>query len=238
MRRSRRPSPALVVAVLALFVAAGGTATAAGVIITSSRQIKAGAIDASDLSSKARNALKGAAGPAGAPGSAGAQGPAGPAGPAGAAGADGAAGPAGAQGPAGPAGARGPSSVLVKRVGAVGAVPTALTGPFTSEVLPASFPASAGPLLVDVSGRFTNTTGAERTVTCDAVVNGVIAPVPAPQAFSLVIAEARRAFRYVAVVTAKRTDTVGFGCLASDTGVTADELVVTLLAAGSGSQVS
>ena len=63
----RRPSPALVVSVLALFVALGGTATAAGVLIKSSKQIKAGAIDASDLSAKARTQLKGADGPAGQP---------------------------------------------------------------------------------------------------------------------------------------------------------------------------
>src|SRR3954454_9628617 len=100
----RRPSPALAIAVLALFAALGGTAAAAGVLIKSSAQIKAGAIDTSDLSAKARKALTGA------------QGPAGPAG------APGAAGPAGATGAAGAAGARGPSDVLVKRMAPVNSI--------------------------------------------------------------------------------------------------------------------
>src|SRR3954453_10336663 len=104
----RRPSPALVIAALALFVALGGTATAAGVLISSSKQIKAGAIDASDLSAKARKALTGAKGPAG------------PAGATGAAGAQGAAGAAGA------AGARGPSDVLVKRVAPITDISTGI----------------------------------------------------------------------------------------------------------------
>ena len=82
-------SPALVVSIIALVVATAGTATAATkILIKSSSQVRAGALDASDLSAKARKSLKGNAGPAG---------------PAGA---------AGATGPAGPAGARGPSEVF------------------------------------------------------------------------------------------------------------------------------
>ncbi len=101
MKRLRitRPSPAMAVALLALLVALGGTATAASVVlIKSSKQIAKGAIATSDLSKSAQKALKGRTGPAGPvgpAGSAGISGPAGPAGSAGAAGAVGAAGPAG-----------------------------------------------------------------------------------------------------------------------------------------------
>ena len=47
-----------------------------------------------------------------------------------------------------------------------------------------------------------------------------------------------RAYRYVAVVTAKASDVIGFGCAASDTGVSSTESIMTVLAASSGSQVS
>jgi hypothetical protein len=99
--RLRRPSPALVIALVALFVVLGGTATAASLIngkrikpgtitakqikkstITSDR-IKNGTLTRSDLSSATVNALRGATGPAGPAGPAGPQGAAGPQGPAG-----------------------------------------------------------------------------------------------------------------------------------------------------------
>jgi hypothetical protein len=50
--RERRPSPAMCVALLALFVACGGTAIAAGVLITSSRQIKDGVVTGSKLANR------------------------------------------------------------------------------------------------------------------------------------------------------------------------------------------
>jgi hypothetical protein len=101
---------AALVAVLAITSGAGAF-SAKSYLIGSSKQIKAGAISLSDLSSNARKALhgqkgsKGDTGPAGPTGVAGATGPAGPAGPAGATGATGATGPAG---PAGEIGATGP----------------------------------------------------------------------------------------------------------------------------------
>jgi hypothetical protein len=103
------PSPALVIASLALVVALGGTATAARVMITSSKQIKDGIITSGklkdgaavglvDLTPAARAALtKG--GPAGAPGADG------PSGAMGLTGATGDPGPPGSTGPQGPAGA-------------------------------------------------------------------------------------------------------------------------------------
>ena len=77
--RFRRPSAALVIASLALFVALTGTGLAAGgVIITNSSQIKRGVIQAWNLSPAARNALKGQRGSRGPQGPAGEQGPEGP----------------------------------------------------------------------------------------------------------------------------------------------------------------
>jgi hypothetical protein len=68
-----RLSPATVIALLALFVALGGTAGAAAVLVTSA-QIKNGTIQLADISGKAQRALRGKRGP---------QGPQGPQGPAG-----------------------------------------------------------------------------------------------------------------------------------------------------------
>jgi hypothetical protein len=85
----RRPSPALLLAVAALILALGGTATAA-VVITSG-QIKDGTIRARDLDPKLRKQLASRAVP-GLVGPAGPAGPAGPRGDAGTAGAKGAAG--------------------------------------------------------------------------------------------------------------------------------------------------
>jgi hypothetical protein len=104
-RRLRPPSPALVVAIIALIVACAGTATAAGVLITSSSQVKAGSINSSDLRNgravglddltpRARFRLGAATGARGPEGARGAQGPAGPRGATGTAGAAGANGSA------------------------------------------------------------------------------------------------------------------------------------------------
>ena len=48
-RRLRLPSPALVVACLALLVAAAGTGTAATILITSSSQVKNGSLTGADI---------------------------------------------------------------------------------------------------------------------------------------------------------------------------------------------
>lgn len=57
-RFKRRPSPSMVVALLALFVAMGGTAVAARVLIKSSAQIRAGSVARSDLRQSAVNSSK------------------------------------------------------------------------------------------------------------------------------------------------------------------------------------
>jgi predicted sugar kinase len=65
--RPRRPSPALIVAFLALFVAAGSGAAASRWVITSSSQVKSGSIQLSDLSPAARRTLRGRTGAPGVP---------------------------------------------------------------------------------------------------------------------------------------------------------------------------
>jgi Collagen triple helix repeat (20 copies) len=108
---SRRPSPATIISLAALFVALGGTSYAAIALApknsVGSAQVINGSLLKKDLSKKTITALKGnrgLRGPAGAQGAAGA---------AGAAGATGAAGPAGPQGATGPAGAPNPDATTL-----------------------------------------------------------------------------------------------------------------------------
>jgi hypothetical protein len=62
--------------------------------------------------------------------------------------------------------------------------------------------------------------------------------VPAPGDLAVAGNEARRTFRYVAVITAAAGDSVGFGCVASGAGVSASEVTLVFTAAEHGSQVS
>jgi hypothetical protein len=101
----KRPSPATVIACIALLVALGGTSVAAVAIKLPSgsvgnAQLKADAV----TSNKVKNGTLLKADFKAGQLPAGAAGPAGPAGPAGAAGATGPSGPAGSSGPSGPAG--------------------------------------------------------------------------------------------------------------------------------------
>jgi hypothetical protein len=95
-----RPSPALVVAIVAFVVACAGTATAARVLIRDSSEVARGAINSGDLANgkgvnlrdltpRTRVELRGSRGPEGDQGSRGAQGPQGPRGLQGEPGADG-----------------------------------------------------------------------------------------------------------------------------------------------------
>ena len=110
---SRRPSPATIISLVALFVALGGTGYAAVALAprnsVGSAQVINGSLLKKDLSKKTVAALKGNRGPRGPAGAAGAAGPAGSAGPAGAAGAAGAVGATGPAGAAGAVGATGPA---------------------------------------------------------------------------------------------------------------------------------
>lgn len=52
-----RPSPALVLSIVAIVIACAGTATAAGVLIKNSSQVKAGAINGSDIKNRSITGL-------------------------------------------------------------------------------------------------------------------------------------------------------------------------------------
>ncbi len=149
----RHLNPAMVVAMIALVISLGGNAIAAGVIITSSKQIKKntvttkqlapssvkaadianGAVTSTKLSAATKSALAGGIGPqgpAGAPGSTGPQGPAGNDGINGSNGTNGTNGIDGLNGANGPAGPQGPKG----DTGATGpAGPQGPTGPAGSD---------------------------------------------------------------------------------------------------------
>jgi hypothetical protein len=114
-RIDRRPAPATVISLIALFVALSGTGYAAFSIpknSVGSRQVIDGSLQKADIAKRTLDALKGNRGPRGVPGAAGAAGPAGAtgaAGPQGPAGGQGLTGPQGATGPGGADGATGPT---------------------------------------------------------------------------------------------------------------------------------
>jgi hypothetical protein len=116
--RPRRPSPALVVAGVALLLSLGGSAYAAVTLPAGSvgtRQLRSGAVTSEKLADgtvtankvKPNSLLSQDFAPGQLP--AGPQGPQGPRGPAGATGPQGPAGATGSQGPAGPSGPQGPA---------------------------------------------------------------------------------------------------------------------------------
>ena len=119
MSRKMRPSPAIVIALIALAAALGGTSYAAATKLlpknsVGSAQVINGSLQKADLSAKTLVALRGSKG---ARGSAGTAGPAGPTGPQGAKGDTGSTGSTGTTGATGAIGATGPK-------GDTGAFPT------------------------------------------------------------------------------------------------------------------
>jgi hypothetical protein len=107
-RKLHLPSPAMVIAVIALIAATTGSAVAASSLITSAK-IKNGTIKLADISKSTQNALKkGKTGPQGPKGDKGDAGPQGAKGDKGDAGPQGAKGDAGPQGPKGDTGPQGP----------------------------------------------------------------------------------------------------------------------------------
>ena len=113
--RRHKPSPAVIVAIVALVIALGGTAIAANrYIITSTSQIKPSVL----------RALHGARGAVGPPGKDGAIGPQGLQGSAGSPGSPGATGPPGETGAPGT-----PGSSIVARIRSVAPVATTTTNP-------------------------------------------------------------------------------------------------------------
>ena len=140
-----RLSPALVVAIIALVAVTAGTATAATkILIKNSAQVKNGALEAADLSAKARKSLQGQ------------QGPAGPA------------GAAGAQGAPGATGARGPSEAFAVRKSGLN-TPTCPAGGCDPDATLATMTLPAGSYLLTASAEiapFTFVAGAEHNVDC------------------------------------------------------------------------
>ena len=143
---ARRPSPALIVSVIALVAATGGTGYAAAKIAKDSvgaREIRAGAVASSELKDGAVRLKDLAADARPTAGASRATGPAGAAGPQGAPGAPGVTGP---QGPAGPRGERGPAGPLVDALPSGRTLRGVYAGQFHADAaneadrLPVSFP--------------------------------------------------------------------------------------------------
>ena len=131
--KNYRPSAAMVVSLIALFMALGGTSYAALKLpknSVGSAQVINGSLQKADLAKTTAAALKGNAGPQGAQGTSGPQGAVGAAGPAGATGTAGAAGPAGAIGPPGATGPIGPTGPTGP-TGPAGGAGFAASGPVT-----------------------------------------------------------------------------------------------------------
>ena len=141
-----RPSPALVVSVIALVAATGGTGYAAAKIAKDSvgaREIRAGAVASSELKDGSVRLRDLAAEARPTAGPRGGTGPAGAAGPQGAPGSPGA---TGAQGPAGPQGERGPAGPLLDALPSGRTLRGVYSGQFQADAaneadrLPVSFP--------------------------------------------------------------------------------------------------
>jgi hypothetical protein len=174
------------VALLALFIALGGTSYAAAKLpknSVGSRQIRAKAVTESKLAPSVKTKLNktvqgspGASGAQGPAGPAGAQGPAGPAGAQGEPGAPGAKGDTGAQGPKGDKGDKGDTGPTAAGVGGANlnvtvAGASALDLPYTTVKMP-----KAGKLLLMAGGVFGMSCATNCTRTILLTLNG--APVP------------------------------------------------------------
>jgi hypothetical protein len=125
--RSKLPSPAMIVAVLALIAAATGTASASLVASGHPRSNKA-----SKHKAATTHALRGPRGFRGPPGTTGPAGPVGKTGQAGPAGPTGAQGPQGSKGDPGPPGPAGSSLNLTTATSSSGNIATAGTKPWTT----------------------------------------------------------------------------------------------------------
>jgi hypothetical protein len=152
------PSPAMVVACIAVVLAMTGSAFAARALITGA-DVKNGSLTRADLSKRTLKSLKGkrgrpgrdgfvgARGPQGDTGPEGARGPAGPAGPQGPRGSVGDTGPQGPQGRTGPIGPDGPQ----------GPAGQSIAGQFSTGTTPVDTTGSDGTLALGSSGPSTTT---------------------------------------------------------------------------------
>ncbi len=173
---SRKPSPAMVVACVALVVALGGTGYAAFRLPTGSvgtKQLRNGAVTKAKIAPATIKALAGGGGTPGA----GGQGPAGPPGPKGATGAKGSTGAKGATGQVGPAGAGYARYSALAGSGAVGGYVTLSTYPTWTDVISTSVTLQRTSY-IQINGQFESGTisTTEQAVTAQIVVDGT--PLP------------------------------------------------------------
>lgn len=166
MRRRFRavPTPAMVVACIAVVLAMTGSAFAARALITGA-DIKDGSITRADLSGRTVKSLKGKRGPAGRDGFTGARGPQGDTGPAGPAGPAGPGGPAGPQGDVGDTGAQGPqgrTGPLGPR-GPQGDPGQAIASSFSTGTTPIDTTGGDGTLAIGSTGPSTTTDSVDLT---------------------------------------------------------------------------
>jgi len=157
-RFSAVPSPAMVVACIAVVLALTGSAFAANALITGA-DIKNGSVTRADLSSKTLKSLKGKRGPAGRDGFTGARGPQGDTGPQGPAGPAGPAGPQGPKGNVGDTGAKGDTGATgpVGPRGPQGDPGQSLAADFSTGTTPLDTTGSDGTLTLGGSGPSTTT---------------------------------------------------------------------------------
>jgi hypothetical protein len=202
MSPRNRPSPALVVAVVALIAAVGGTAIAqnAGYIITSAKQIKP----------SVKKTLKGKRGPRGFRGPAGAVGPQGGPGVAGANGTNGATGATGATGP------RGPSDGYTHQQD--GLISDLSQFPTLDTIVSRQVP--AGNYVVQASVRVFSAF-ADRLVTCQ-LYNSLGGAIDT-QAFTVLMGSVERA-TFTAPLVAGEGDIIVLGCGDAAGGVVSAEL--------------
>jgi hypothetical protein len=176
----RRPSPAMVVALLTLFVALGGSSYAAAQKLlpkdsVGSAQVVNASLQKVDLSPRAVASLRGLRGPRGPQGAAGLRGATGPQGPKGDTGATGSQGPTGPQGATGPQGPKGDDTVVHEffKVRFPPETPVPVTGttfPTGAVLITAALPAGAWLLHQQVDAGRTSGGG---VVFCAAGVQGI-----------------------------------------------------------------
>jgi hypothetical protein len=212
-------SPAIVVALLALFVAMGGTAVSAGTLITG-KQVKNGSItgaDVKNMSLTPRDFRGSVRGPHGPPGPAGPQGPTGPTGPTGAPGSVGPAGPIGAPGPVGPKGDIGPQGPSEARASKItGNLPIGISagGPIVVD----SLALTAGKWVITATTALTNISGASRSAWC--TLNKGTTELARTRAFDAAAGTQRSGQATVlGQVDLPISGTVEFRCYADGTGV-------------------
>jgi hypothetical protein len=158
------PTPAMVVACIAVVLAMTGSAFAARALITGA-DVKNGSLTRADLSGRTLKSLTGKRGPAGHDGFTGARGPQGDTGPAGPAGPTGPAGPAGPRGGVGDTGVQGPQGRTGPQGprGDTGPAGQAIANPFSTGTTPIDTTGGDGTLALSSTGPSTTTDSVDLT---------------------------------------------------------------------------